>query len=73
MQMELRGVPAVTLTSAVFRPLAESEAEAFQMPELRVIDVPHPVATRPRDELEALGRGLVTQIIDALTNRAKND
>lgn len=67
--MELRGIPCVTVTSTVFRLLAEREAAAFNLPDLPVLDVPHPIGTHSIEELERLGRGLVDQISASLTER----
>lgn len=69
--MELRGIPSVTIASAVFRPLAESEAAAFQLPGIPVLDVPHPVATHSDEELKAIGAGLIDAILEALTDSSR--
>lgn len=71
MQMEVRGVPCVTVTSSVFTTLAEHEAKAFNMPDLKLVQVPHPVATRPDEELRELAAGLLGPVLAALTTDAE--
>ncbi len=50
----------------VFGPLGRREAEAFNMPDLRTVVVPHPLATRPDTELRRIAAGLKAAVIEAL-------
>lgn len=67
MQLELRGVPCVTITSSIFRPLAEREAEAFGLADLPIVEVEHPVATKSEAALRDAGRALSPVVLEALT------
>lgn len=57
----------MTIISTIFRPLAASEASAMGLGDLPVGVVPHPVATRSKDELVEEGRGLGAFVVDSLT------
>lgn len=60
-------MPTVSLVSSVFAPLAEGEALGLGLPELGVVTVPHPVATRSFDELVATGAEQGPEVISLLT------
>ena len=59
-------MPTVTVVSHVFEPLARLEAASFDLPELSIAVVPHPVATNSDDELGKTAQRLVPAIMGAL-------
>jgi hypothetical protein len=57
----------VTVVSSAFEQLARVEAHALGAGGLPLLVVPHPVGSRPTEELEALGADLVQGCFGALT------
>ena len=67
MTLERLGVATVTFVSDTFESFAKARARGLGMPELRLVVVPHPVADRPREELEAIAIERFETIEHALT------
>jgi hypothetical protein len=65
-QLELRGVPTVTIVSDVFETLARGESAGLGMARLPLLVVGHPVGSRSALALEVEGRGLAPAAITAL-------
>ena len=59
------------IVSEVFQDLARAEATGFGTPELTILVVPHPVASRSADKLQAWGADLLQQAIDGLIGPAQ--
>jgi hypothetical protein len=53
----------------VFESLGRAEAVAFDIPDLPLVVVPHPVATHDEATLRELAKGLTAQILAALTGK----
>jgi hypothetical protein len=64
---ERRGVPTVTIVSQLFEVVSGFEAASQGLPDLPIVVVPHPVATRSPEELELVGMSIADQIAKALT------
>ncbi len=67
MTLERLGVPTVTFVSETFVSFAKARCSGLGMPDLRFVVVPHPVADRPREELEAIAIERFEDIRSALT------
>ena len=63
---EERGKPGVLVASSVFAPAAEAQAEALGAPDARRVLVPHPVQDRTDDELRAMARAAVDDLLAAI-------
>jgi hypothetical protein len=61
----------VTVVSDAFLPLATGERQALGQPRLPLAVVPHPVASRPPDELIAMGAGLIADVVAAVTGERR--
>jgi hypothetical protein len=66
LEVELLGRPTVTLVSEPFKKLIHVEAEALGIPDLPVLTVPHPVATRTDAELTKWADGLFESVVKSL-------
>lgn len=69
LDVELLGRPTVTLVSAPFAELVRIEAEALGMPDLRILTVPHPIATLPEADLHAIADDLFDRVIASVVER----
>lgn len=58
--------PAVLVASSAFADAAVHQAAALGQPEIRRVLVPHPIQDRTDEELQALARGSVEQILAGL-------
>jgi hypothetical protein len=64
---EESGRPAVLVASSVFAGAATAQAEALGAPDARRVLVPHPIQDRRDDELRAMARDAVDQVLAAIT------
>ena len=64
--LERRGLPGVFVASAEFVDAAAAQATALGFDAARVF-VPHPIQDRTDDEMRALARDAVDEIVAALT------
>lgn len=55
------------LASTVFEPQARYEAAQLGAPDLRLVVVPHPFGTMPRQQVEELAATVAEQVREALT------
>ena len=67
---EEAGRPGVLVASSVFADAATAQAEALGAPDARRVLVPHPVQDRTDDELRAMARDAVDQLVSAITTPA---
>jgi len=65
--LEEAGRPSVLAASSVFADAAEAQAEALGAPDARRVLVPHPVQDRTDDELRAMAREAVDDLVRAIT------
>jgi hypothetical protein len=64
---EEAGKPSVLAASSVFADAATAQAEALGAPDARRVLVPHPVQDRTDDELRAMARDAVDDLVRAIT------
>ena len=58
--------PAVLVASSAFREAAIQQSTALGQPEIRRVLVAHPIQDRTDEELQALARGAVDEVLDGL-------
>ena len=61
------GRPGVLVASSVFADAATEQAAALGVPEARRVLVPHPVQDRTDEELRAMARAVVQDVLAAIT------
>ena len=64
---EEAGKPSVLAASSVFADAATMQAEALGAPDARRVLVPHPVQDRTDDEMRAMARDAVDDLVRAIT------
>ena len=64
---EEAGKPSVLAASSVFADAATMQAEALGAPDARRVLVPHPVQDRTDDEMRAMARDAVDELVHAIT------
>jgi hypothetical protein len=64
---EEAGRPGVLVASSVFAQAAEAQAQALGAPDARRVLVPHPIQDRTDDELRALARDAVDELVQAIS------
>ena len=60
------GRPGVLVASSVFEQAATAQAEALGAPGARRVLVPHPIQDRTDDELRAMARAVVDDLLAAI-------
>jgi hypothetical protein len=63
--LEGRGVPGVYVASLEFKQAGESQARALGY-DPAVVYVPHPIQDRTDDEMKAIARGAVGELLKAI-------
>jgi hypothetical protein len=63
---EESGRPGVLVASSVFAQAAEAQAVALGAPDARRVLVPHPIQDRTDDELQAMARDAVADLLAAI-------
>jgi hypothetical protein len=63
---EESGKPGVLVASSVFAQAAEAQADALGAPDARRVLVPHPIQDRTDDELQAMARDAVDDLLAAI-------
>ena len=61
------GRPGVLVASSVFADAATEQAAALGAPDARRVLVPHPVQDRTDEELRAMARAVVQDVLAAIT------
>lgn len=69
-EFEKAGRPAVVVTTTEFRPIAETMAEHFGLPELRIVVLPHPIGGTDPDTLSAWADDAVDTVLALCTRHA---
>ena len=64
---EEAGRPGVLVASSVFADAAAAQAEALGAPDARRVLVPHPIQDRHDDELRAMAREAVDDLVAAIS------
>ena len=66
LSFETEDTPAVLVASSAFEGAAVHQATALGQPEIRRVLVPHPIQDRTDEELQALARAAVDEILREL-------
>lgn len=67
LEFERQGRPAVLVASSAFVGAAEDQATKLGQPALARAFVPHPIQDRTDEEVRALARGVLDEVLRALT------
>jgi hypothetical protein len=67
-ELEALGRPAVLVASQAFVDAAARQAELLGQPALARVFVAHPIQDRTDDEMRALARGVVDEVLVALNS-----
>lgn len=65
--MERRGIPTATICTDHFASLAQLQARGLELPELPLVIIPHPLAARRPEEIEAMAAGVTDDVVRVLT------
>lgn len=71
MALERRNVATATFLTDAFEKYGRGLAQMQGMPELPEIVIPHPIASRPNEELREKVRKVYPQVLAAITRNAK--
>jgi hypothetical protein len=66
LSFEESGRPSVLVASSVFEDAATMQARELGQPDARRVFVPHPIQDRTDDEMRALARAAVEEIVSAI-------
>ena len=66
-ELEALGRPAVLAASSAFKTAADEQAQLLGQPELRRVLVSHPIQDRTDDELRALARAALDELLAAVS------
>jgi hypothetical protein len=69
-EFEKAGRPAVVVTTTEFRTVAETMAQHFGLPELRIVVLPHPIGGTDADTLATWAQDAVDTVLALCTGRA---
>ena len=67
--MEKRGKPSVNFATTFFLPLAKASARGAGMPDLPIIEVPHPLEGKPREEVQKVADTKMEDAVKAVTQK----
>ena len=67
MALEKRNIPTATFLTDAFATYGQGLAKMQGMAELPTVVIPHPVASRPNEELQAKVRRVYSEVLAALT------
>jgi hypothetical protein len=67
-KMESRKIPTVTVISTAFADAARKQATGRDMPNLQIVQIPHPMHTAPRNVVEARADDAINALVDRLTH-----
>jgi hypothetical protein len=66
MEIEALGTPAVLAASSAFVQAADEQSVLLGQPELRRVHVGHPIQNRTDEEIRALARAIVEELLTAV-------
>src|SRR5947207_989491 len=69
-ELEKAGRPAIVVTTTEFRPIAETMAGHFGLPDLRLVVLPHPIGGTDPDTLSRWADDAVDAVLSLCTRRA---
>ena len=67
MEIEALGTPAVLAASSAFVQAADEQSVLLGQPELRRVHVGHPIQNRTDEEIRALARAIVQELLTAVS------
>jgi hypothetical protein len=67
MEIEALGTPAVLAASSAFAQAADEQSVLLGQPELRRVHVGHPIQNRTDEEIRALARAIVEELLTAVS------
>ena len=67
MEIEALGTPAVLAASSAFVQAADEQSVLLGQPELRRVHVGHPIQNRTDEEIRALARAIVEELLAAVS------
>jgi hypothetical protein len=67
MEIEALGTPAVLAASSAFVQAADEQSVLLGQPELRRVHVGHPIQNRTDEEIRALARATVEELLTAVS------
>lgn len=67
MEIEALGTPAVLAASSAFVQAADEQSVLLGQPELRRVHVEHPIQNRTDEEIRALARATVAELLTAVS------
>lgn len=67
MEIEALGTPAVLAASSAFVQAADEQSVLLGQPELRRVHVGHPIQNRTDEEIRALARAFVEELLTAVS------
>jgi hypothetical protein len=67
MEIEALGTPAVLAASSAFVQAADEQSVLLGQPELRRVHVGHPIQNRTDEEIRALARATVAELLTAVS------
>jgi hypothetical protein len=67
MEIEALGTPAVLAASSAFVQAADEQSVLLGQPELRRVHVGHPIQNRTDEEIRALARAIVEELLTAVS------
>jgi len=65
--LEARGIPAVLVGTEPFRHEALEQVRVLGMPDVRMVELAHPIQPLPPETVAALADGVLDEIVAALT------
>ena len=65
--LESRGIPAVLIGTEPFRHEAEEQVRVLAMPDVRMVELPHPIQPLPAETVAAYADQVIEEIVRALT------
>jgi hypothetical protein len=68
-EVERLGVPAVLISTFNFMAESRLQADLLGMTDIRIVEIEHPIASRSREHMEALGRDIATACLELLVRR----
>jgi hypothetical protein len=67
MEIEALGTPAVLAASSAFVQAADEQSVLLGQPDLRRVHVGHPIQNRTDEEIRALARAIVEELLTAVS------
>lgn len=66
-RLESLGIPSVLVGTGPFRHEAEEQVRVLGMPDVRMVELPHPIQPLPAERVAAYADEVIEEIVRALT------